>query len=48
MRLLDDVKALGGVVVIPRGTEMTTSLIERVRHFPPGFVQGGAVRVRRV
>lgn len=46
MILIDDLKALGGVLIVPRGTEVTAPLLERVRNFPPGFVHG-ALRVRR-
>lgn len=45
MVLLDDLKGLGGLLIVSRGTKVTAPLLERVRNFPPGFVTG-TLRVR--
>jgi CheY-like chemotaxis protein len=45
MVLVDDLKGLGGLLIVQRGTEVTAPLLERVRNFPPGFVTG-TLRVR--
>lgn len=45
MVLADDLKGRGGVLIVPRGTEVTAPLLERVRNFPAGFVSG-TLRVR--
>lgn len=46
MILMDDMTAaIGGVLVVSRGTEVTAPLVERVRNFPAGFVNG-PLRVR--
>lgn len=39
MVLADDVKAISGTLLLARGFEVTTGLLERARHFRPGTVR---------
>jgi hypothetical protein len=39
MVLACDVRSPSGVLLVARGYEVTSGLLERLRNFPPGFVQ---------